>query len=102
MNNNPFAKLNDEDFAAIKQYHDEDNASETAAQEHERIVARVFFDIGGIYFCDNDLDYLDTRGCAYPTKAAAMRAAADAGYTHAIGSGTYWGDSVRSLARFQD
>src|SRR6266540_731975 len=32
--------------------------------------------------------YLDTRGKAYPTKSEAQRAAARAGYTHMVGSGT--------------
>jgi hypothetical protein len=65
----------------------------------ERLVARIFEDIGGYYVCDDDLDYRDTRGPVYPTKAAALRAAAE-DYTHATGSGTYWGDAIRSLAQF--
>ena len=28
----------------------------------ERLVARIFEDIGGYYVCDDDLDYRDTRG----------------------------------------
>jgi hypothetical protein len=63
-------------------------------------MARVFEDVGGYYVCDDNLDYLDARGRAYPTKAAAMRAAADAGYTHARGSGTYH-NGTTTLPNFQ-
>lgn len=52
-------------------------------------VARIFADVGGYYVCDNDLPYLDARGRAYETKADAMRAAYESGYTHAVGSGVY-------------
>jgi hypothetical protein len=39
------------------------------------VVVRVFEDVGGFYFCDDSLDYLDARGPAFPTRAAATRAA---------------------------
>jgi hypothetical protein len=55
----------------------------------EKTTARVFADVGGYYFCDEELEYLDARGTAYPSKAAALRAAYGAGYTHAVGSGAY-------------
>ena len=50
--------------------------------------AYIFEDVNGYYICDPD-GPLDTRGKAYPSKAAALRAAAYEGYTHAEGSGTY-------------
>jgi len=56
--------------------------------------ARIFRDVGGYYVCDDDLDYLDARGHAYPTKAAALRAAWEQGYTHAVGSGCYREGSI--------
>ena len=63
----------------------------------DRKVARIFEESDGRYYiCDNNLDYLDARGYGYPTKAEAMRAAKDMGYTHAIGSGTYW-TGIRKL-----
>lgn len=55
----------------------------------KKSMARVFEDVGGYYFCDDGLDYLDARGAAYDSKAAALRAAYAAGYTHATGSGAY-------------
>lgn len=60
--------------------------------------ACIFEDVGGYYVCSDRLDYLDTRGGCHPTKAAAMRAAAETGYTHCVGSGTYH-DSVRAIPR---
>ncbi len=51
-------------------------------------VARIFEDVGGYYVCSELEDYLDTRGKAYSTKSEAQRAAARAGYTHMVGSGT--------------
>jgi len=51
-------------------------------------IARIFEDVGGYYVCSESEDYLDTRGKAYPTKSEAQRAAARAGYTHMVGSGT--------------
>lgn len=60
-------------------------------------IARIFIDVGGIYVCDDALPYLDTRGGAYPTKASALRAAAEQGYTHAKGSGTYRGNRLSKL-----
>lgn len=68
----------------------------------KKIVARIFEDVGGYYVCGDNLDFLDTRGHAYGRKIDAMRAAVNAGYTHAIGSGTYWGNEVRSLAKYSD
>ena len=67
-----------------------------------RRIARIFEDVGGYYICDDDQDYLDTRGKAYPTKLAAMTAAASGpdAYTHATGSGTYW-PGVRSIRAFR-
>ena len=56
--------------------------------------ARIFEDIGGYYVCDDDLDYLDARGRAHATKAAALRAAWESGYTHAVGSGCYRDGSI--------
>ncbi len=57
----------------------------------EKKIVRLFLDIGGYYLCDDALDYLDARGRAFPTKAAALRAAREDwrrdGYTHAkVGS----------------
>jgi len=48
----------------------------------------IFEDVDGYHICDVD-GPLDTRGKAYSTKAAALRAALQDGYTHAEGSGTY-------------
>ena len=59
--------------------------------------ARIFEDVGGYYICDDDLDYLDTRGYPSRTKAEAMRVAKDSGYTHARGSGTYKGNNLTKL-----
>jgi len=55
----------------------------------EKNVARIFEDVGGYFVCSDKLDYLDARGKPYPTKAAAQRAAKEAGYTHFVGSGSY-------------
>ena len=55
----------------------------------EKSMARIFEDVGGYYVCSDDSDCLDARGNGYDTKAAALRAAYAAGYTHAIGSGAY-------------
>lgn len=60
-------------------------------------IARIFEDVGGYYICDDSLDYLDARGAAYPNKASAMRSAAEQGYTHARGSGTYRGNNLTKL-----
>ena len=47
---------------------------------------RIFEDVGGYYVCDNDLDYLDTRGACFPTVRAALNYCRDVltmdGYTH--------------------
>jgi hypothetical protein len=61
-------------------------------------IARVFEDVGGYYVCDED-GPMYTGGRAHGTKAAALRAAAREGYTHATGSGCHW-SGVRSIARF--
>lgn len=61
-----------------------------------KIIARIFEDVVGYYVCDEDATYLDARGAAYRTKADALRAAAEDGYTHAIGSGTHW-DGLRRI-----
>lgn len=57
-------------------------------------------DVGGYHWCDleraDEAGMLYAGGPAYPTKAAAMRAAAFDGYTHATGSGTYW-EGVRAI-----
>jgi hypothetical protein len=68
----------------------------------EKRVARVFEDVGGYYVCDDAEDFLDMRGRAYDTKAEALRAANRSGYTHATGSGTYWGNGVRAIARYAE
>jgi hypothetical protein len=60
-------------------------------------IARIFEDIGGYFICDDDDDILDARGYAHCTKAEAMRAAAEQGYTHARGSGTYRGNNLTKL-----
>jgi hypothetical protein len=68
-------------------------------------VARIFQEpTGKYYICDDASDYLDARGPGYDTKAAALRAAASGpdAYTHATGSGTYWGKSVRSIAAWRE
>lgn len=66
-------------------------------------MARIFEDVGGYYICDDSLDYLDARGNGYDSKAAALRAAYAAGYTHAIGSGAYkQGASILSQVAVTD
>lgn len=59
-------------------------------------VARIFEDVGGFYVCSED-GPLDTSGRAYKKKASAIRAAYKAGFTHATGSGTYWGNSIQRI-----
>jgi hypothetical protein len=44
-----------------------------------KVTIRVFEDIGGYYYCDDSLPYLDTRGQAYKTKAMATRVAIENG-----------------------
>jgi len=74
-------------------------------RKQEKIVARIFQEPTGKYhICPDDAPCLDARGNGYATKAQALRAAASGpdGYTHATGSGTYWGgESVRSIARWK-
>jgi hypothetical protein len=53
----------------------------------ERKTARIFEDVGGYYFCDDGLPYLDTRGTSYDTVTAARQAAWESGYNYAVGSG---------------
>jgi hypothetical protein len=65
-------------------------------------VARIFEEVTGrFHICDEEDDYLDARGYGYKTKVEALRSAAR-DYTHAIGSGTYWGNNVRSLKAFKE
>ena len=53
-------------------------------------VARVFEECTGKYhYCDEALPHLDARGKAFDTKRQALEAAYMAGFTHAVGSGTY-------------
>lgn len=56
--------------------------------------ARIFSDVGGYYVCDSSLPHLDARGKRHSTKADALRAAYQAGYTHAVGSGCYRPGSI--------
>lgn len=62
----------------------------------KRKVARVFEDVGGYHYCDEGDGMLDARGAPSETKARALRLAWEAGYTHAVGSGTCW-DGVRAI-----
>lgn len=59
-------------------------------------VARIFEDIGGYHICDDDGPLVTSTNPA-KTKAEALRRAYANGYTKAIGSGTYWGNSVRMI-----
>ncbi len=64
-------------------------------------VARIFEELTGKYHvCDDALPHLAAGGQAFDTKASAMYAAAYDGYTHAVGSGTYWRGVRRLPARF--
>ena len=66
----------------------------------DRLVALIFIEPTGLYHISaKDLGYLDARGKGYPTKMAAIMAAARLGYTHASGSGTYW-RGERSIAHY--
>lgn len=70
----------------------------------ERKVARIFEECTGKYhICDDASDCLDARGTGHETKAEALRVAASGpdAYTHATGSGTYWGNAVRSIAAWR-
>lgn len=73
-------------------------ANAVMAEAPRPSVAYIFEDIGGWYVCSDELDHLDTSGVAHPTKADALRAAAAWGYTHAVGSGTYW-EGTRAIPR---
>ncbi len=65
-------------------------------------VARIFEDVGGYYVCNDAAKSLIKRTDPYSTKAAALREAASRGFTHAVGSGTYW-DSIRRIpVRFRN
>ena len=63
-----------------------------------KLVSRIFEESTGKYhICDDLLPYLDARGGAYTTKGEALLAAYCAGFTHAVGSGTYRsGATIRS------
>ena len=63
-----------------------------------RKVARIFSEADGYHVGDDKLDYLDARGKPFRTKAAAMRYALTNGYTHAVGSGTYW-DGIKTIPK---
>ena len=65
------------------------------------MVARFFEDVGGFYVCVEDPDFLDARGITCEPKAEALRLAYRAGYTHAVGSGTYREGvaSIRGMVR---
>ena len=56
-------------------------------KKSNRVVARIFQDVGGYYICNDNLDYLDARGTSYPTKKMAQEIAFESGYTHGRGSG---------------
>ena len=61
-------------------------------------IARIYkHEDGGIYVCDDAPPGLDARGERFESKAAAIRAALDFGYTHARGSGTYQGNILTDL-----
>jgi len=42
-------------------------------QDTHKRVARIFEDVGGFYYCDANLSYLDTRGGAFETVGDAIR-----------------------------
>jgi hypothetical protein len=65
-------------------------------------VAWVFQEVDGLYRVSNYHDILVTDGPGYKTKADALRAADRAGYTHAIGSGTYWPGIRRIPAEYRN
>ena len=53
-------------------------------------LARIFEECAGkYYYCDDRLPCLDARGKGFTTKKQALEAAYMAGFTHAVGSGTY-------------
>lgn len=61
-------------------------------------IARIFrHEDGLIYICDDSAPTLDARGEGFTTKAAALRAALEFGYTHAKGSGTYHANRLTDL-----
>ena len=64
---------------------------------NHKSTARIFEDVGGYFICDDTSDFLDARGTPHASKAEALRAAYQSGYTHAIGSGAYkQGKSIKS------
>ena len=63
------------------------------------LTARIFADVGGYYWCDMGLAYLDTRERSFASKSAAMRSAYVHGYTHGIGSGVYRDGALLSQIR---
>jgi len=61
-------------------------------------IARIFRHTDGlIYICDDSAPNLDTRGESFTSKAKAIQAAIELGYTHARGSGTYQGNELSKL-----
>ena len=63
-------------------------------------VARIFQEMSGkFYVCSDELDYMDATGPSYGKKSEALWAASELGYTHAVGSGTYW-TGTRSIAKY--
>jgi hypothetical protein len=69
-------------------------------RSHRRI-ALILKDVSGYYVRSEDGSTFDSI-TPYPTKLAAMTAAASGpdAYTHATGSGTYW-PGVRSIRAFR-
>lgn len=67
----------------------------------QRRIALILKDVRNYYVCSEDGSTLDSL-TPYPTKLAAMTAAASGPdpYTHATGSGTYW-PGVRSIRGFR-
>lgn len=61
-------------------------------------IARIFEDVGGFYINDEQETLLRTDGKCYPTKKEALLTAYRSGYTHAVGSGTYYRNGVHSIA----
>lgn len=61
--------------------------------------ARIFEDVGGYHICDEACNRIITSSFPKKTKSEALRSAYRNGYTHAIGSGTYWGNIVRKIPK---